>query len=69
MKKGIHPQYNEITVTMTDGEKVKMYSTLSKDMSLEVDPKTHSAWTKKTTQKATGRTESFNKKFGSFMAS
>lgn len=67
MKKGIHPAYNEITVTLTDGEKVKMYSTLSRDLLLEVDPKTHIAWTKKTSTKNTGRTESFNKKFGSFM--
>ncbi|MHA1540705.1 MAG: 50S ribosomal protein L31 [Alphaproteobacteria bacterium] len=67
MQKKIHPKYNEITVTMTDGSKVKMFSTMSKDLALDIDPTTHTAWTKKTTQKATGRSEKFNKKFGSFM--
>ncbi len=69
MKKNIHPKYNEISVTMTDGSKIKMFSTLSKDLALDVDPKTHTAWTKKTTKKSTGRSETFNKKFGSFVGS
>ena len=48
MKKGIHPDYHEITYVMTDGEKVKVRSTLGKEgdvINLEVDPKSHPAWT------------------------
>ncbi len=67
MQKKIHPKYNEITVTMTNGLKIKMFSTMSKDLALDVDPTVHTAWTKKTTQKATGKSEQFNKKFGSFL--
>jgi len=69
MQKKIHPKYNEITVTMTNGSKIKMFSTMSKDLSLDVDPTTHVAWTKKTTYKSTGRSETFKKKFGSFVGS
>ena len=69
MKKGIHPKYNEITVTQTNGEKIQIFSTIAKDMTLEVDTHSHVAWTKdKGTQKARGRSEAFNKKFGSFVS-
>lgn len=48
MKKGIHPDYHEITVVMTDGTTYKTRSTWGKPgatMKLEIDPKTHPAWT------------------------
>lgn len=48
MKKGIHPDYHEITVEMTDGETYKLRSTWGKPgdvLKLEIDPKTHPAWT------------------------
>ncbi len=48
MKKGIHPDYHEITVIMTDGTTYKTRSTWGKPgdtMKLEIDPKTHPAWT------------------------
>ena len=32
MKQGIHPEYHEINVTMTDGKTVKMYSSVKKDL-------------------------------------
>jgi len=45
MKKGIHPDYHEINVTMTDGKTVKMYSSVKKDLVLSTDNLNHSAWT------------------------
>ncbi len=45
MKKGIHPEYHEINVTMTDGNTVKMYSSVKKDLVLSTDNLNHSAWT------------------------
>ncbi len=48
MKKNIHPDYHEIEVEMTDGTKFKTRSTWGKasdTLKLEIDPKTHPAWT------------------------
>ena len=48
MKKGIHPDYHEITVLMTDGTEYKTRSTYGKagdTLRLDIDPKTHPAWT------------------------
>ena len=48
MKKGIHPHYHEVTVIMTDGEEFKIHTTMGKAgdvVRLEIDPKSHPAWT------------------------
>ena len=48
MKKDIHPDYHEITVEMTDGTTFKTRSTMGKagdTLRLDIDPKTHPAWT------------------------
>ena len=48
MKKGIHPDYHEITYIMTDGTEMKTKSTWGKAgdvMRLEIDPKSHPVWT------------------------
>lgn len=48
MKKDIHPEYHEINVVMTDGTEFKTRSTWGKPgdtMRLDVDPKSHPAWT------------------------
>ncbi|MCZ6603519.1 MAG: 50S ribosomal protein L31 [Alphaproteobacteria bacterium] len=48
MKKDIHPNYHEITVHMTDGTEYKTRSTYGKEgdvLRLDIDPKTHPAWT------------------------
>ena len=48
MKKDIHPDYHEITVQMTDGTTYKTRSTwgaAGDTLNLDVDPKTHPAWT------------------------
>lgn len=64
MKQGIHPKYEEVTVTMTDGTTFKTRSTLGqKDLRLDVDPKTHPAWVGGTNLRKTGQMEKFNNKF------
>lgn len=48
MKEKIHPDYHEINVVMTDGTTYKTRSTYGKPgdtMRLEIDPKSHPAWT------------------------
>ena len=48
MKKDAHPDYHEITVVMTDGSEFVTRSTYGKagdKLHLDVDPKTHPAWT------------------------
>jgi len=48
MKSDIHPDYHEITVIMTDGTEFKTRSTMGKagdTLRLDIDPKTHPAWT------------------------
>jgi large subunit ribosomal protein L31 len=48
MKKDIHPDYHEITVVMTDGSEFKTRSTYGKagdTIRLDIDPKSHPAWT------------------------
>jgi large subunit ribosomal protein L31 len=48
MKKDIHPDYHEITVVMTDGTQFKTRSTWGEPggvLQLDIDPKTHPAWT------------------------
>ena len=37
MKKGIHPEYYENNVTLTDGSTIKIYSSVKKDMILSTD--------------------------------
>jgi len=48
MKKDLHPDYHDITVVMTDGSSFKTRSTMGKpgdSIKLDIDPKTHPAWT------------------------
>ncbi len=48
MKKDIHPDDHEITLLLTDGTEIKTRSTWGKagdTMRLDIDPKTHPAWT------------------------
>ena len=70
MKKKIHPDYHNIKVEMNDGTQFETRSTWgSQDevLKLEIDPKSHSAWTggkQKILDK--GRVSKFNKKFQNF---
>ena len=48
MKQDIHPEYHVITVEMTDGSTFETRSTWGKEgdvMKLDIDSKTHPAWT------------------------
>ena len=48
MKQDIHPDYHEINIVMTDGSTYKTRSAWGKEgdtMKLDIDPKTHPAWT------------------------
>ena len=70
MKKKIHPDYHKIQVVMTDGTKFETKSTWGKEndtLKLDIDPKSHFAWTggkQKILDK--GRISKFNKKFQNF---
>ena len=67
MKKGIHPDYHEINVVMTDGSSFKTRSTYGKageTLRLDIDPKSHPAWTGVQRIIDTGgQIAKFNKKF------
>ena len=48
MKKDIHPDYHDIKVIMTDGTEYVTRSTFGEagaTLHLDIDPKTHPAWT------------------------
>ncbi|MFM9890507.1 MAG: 50S ribosomal protein L31 [Rickettsiales bacterium] len=65
-KAGIHPEYHDITVVMTDGTKFTTRSTYGKAgdvLQLDTDPKTHPAWVGGVHLKKTGRLESFSNRF------
>tara|TARA_Y100001947_G_C10186097_1_gene238667 strand:- start:147 stop:374 length:228 start_codon:yes stop_codon:yes gene_type:complete len=67
MKKNIHPDYHEITVIMTDGTKYKTRSTMGKagdTLKLDIDPKSHPAWTgQHRILDSGGQVARFNKRF------
>ena len=67
MKSDIHPDYHEITVIMTDGTEFKTRSCMGKEgdtLRLDIDPKSHPAWTGQQRVIDTGgQIAKFNKKF------
>jgi large subunit ribosomal protein L31 len=69
MKSDIHPSYHKITVVMTDGTTFETRSTYGKEgdtLNLDIDPKSHPAWTGGSQQIVDrgGRVSRFNQKFG-----
>ncbi len=71
MKADTHPQYHFIKVVMTDGTSFTTRSTMGKPndtLNLDIDPKTHPAWTGGTQQLMDrgGRLSKFNQRFGGF---
>ncbi len=70
MKQDIHPDYHEINVVMTDGTEFKTRSTWGKagdTIRLDVDPKSHPAWTGVQRLLDTGgQVAKFNKRFAGF---
>jgi len=67
MKQDIHPDYHEINVIMTDGTEFKTRSTMGKEgdvLRLDIDPKSHPAWTGVHRLMDTGgQLAKFNKRF------
>ena len=67
MKKDMHPEYHEITVQMTDGSSYKTRSTWGSEgetMKLDIDPKSHPAWTgEHRLVDSGGQVAKFNKRF------
>lgn len=71
MKADIHPEYKEMTVVMTDGTEFVTRSTVGgegKRLQLDIDPKSHPAWTGVQRLVDTGgQVAKFNKRFGAFV--
>ena len=73
MKADTHPHYHFIKVVMTDGTEYTTRSTWGKEgdvLNLDIDPKTHPAWTGGTQQLLDrgGRLSRFTSRFGSIGA-
>ena len=71
MKEGIHPDYHFVEVVMTDGSRFKTRSTYGKEgdvIHLDIDPRTHPAWTggTQTLVDRGGRVSRFKDKFKGF---
>jgi large subunit ribosomal protein L31 len=72
MKKDTHPNYHPIKVVMTDGTEYETRSTYGKEgdtLHLDIDPKTHPAWTGGGQHLIDrgGRLSKFKSKFDSFL--
>jgi large subunit ribosomal protein L31 len=69
VKSDIHPDYHEITIIMTDGTEFKTRSCMGKEgetLRLDIDPKSHPAWTGVQRMVDTGgQVAKFNKRFAS----
>ena len=67
MKADIHPDYHMIKVVMTDGTEYETRSTWGSEgdvMRLDIDPKSHPAWTGvRRILDSGGRVAQFNKRF------
>ncbi|MEO5373794.1 MAG: 50S ribosomal protein L31 [Alphaproteobacteria bacterium] len=70
MKQGIHPDYHDVTIVMTDGTEFTTRTTWGKagdTMRLDIDPKSHPAWTGVHRLMDTGgQLAKFNKRFAGF---
>lgn len=68
MKANIHPDYHQIKVIMTDGTEYFTRSTWGKEgstLNLDIDPKTHPAWTgSQSLVDRGGQISKFKNKFG-----
>jgi large subunit ribosomal protein L31 len=65
MKAEIHPDYPEVTVTCSCGNKFQTRSTISKDFHIEVCSQCHPFYTgKQKIVDTAGRVEKFRQKYG-----
>lgn len=72
MKKDIHPAYHSIKVVMTDGSEFHTRSTYGSEgdsLQLDIDPRTHPAWTGGDRQLMDrgGRVSRFKNKYAGFL--
>jgi large subunit ribosomal protein L31 len=72
MRKEIHPDYHKIKVVMTDGSEYWTRSTYGAEgdtLTLDIDPRTHPAWTGGQQQLLDrgGRLSRFKNKYGGFL--
>jgi large subunit ribosomal protein L31 len=69
VKPSIHPDYHEINIIMTDGTEFKTRSCMGKEgdtLRLDIDPKSHPAWTGvQRIMDTGGQVAKFNKRFAS----
>ncbi len=67
MKQDIHPDYHTIKIVMTDGSEFTTRSTWGNEgdvMNLDIDPKSHPAWTgQQRIMDTGGQVAKFNKRF------
>ena len=70
MRDGIHPEYHEINVVMTDGTTFTTRSTYGEPgatLNLDVDPKSHPAWIGGNVRLLErGQVDKFNRRFQGF---
>ena len=65
MKSGIHPEYNEVTVTCSCGNTFKTRSTLKKNLHIDVCSACHPFYTgKQKLVDTAGRVDKFRRKYG-----
>lgn len=66
MKKDLHPEYNELTVTLADGSTFTTRSTLDREAyESEVDSTNHPFYTgRRQFVDTAGRVEKFNRRYG-----
>ena len=66
MKKGLHPDYTKLAVTLTDGSILETRSTMGVEtMKTEVDSKNHPFYTgKRQFVDTAGRVEKFRRRYG-----
>lgn len=67
MKKGIHPEYNEVTVVLSDGSEIQTRSTIKTADGIiksEIDSKNHPFYNKdQKIQKKADRIDRFNRRY------
>ncbi|ANG61344.1 MULTISPECIES: 50S ribosomal protein L31 [Marinobacterium] len=65
MKTGIHPKYEDVTVTCSCGNEMHTRSTMCQNMHVDVCSQCHPFYTGKQKDATTGgRIDRFNKRFG-----
>lgn len=69
MKEKIHPKTAEISITCACGNVIKTYSTLCKDLSVEICSSCHPFFTgKQKILDSAGKVDKFNKRYANFKA-